>query len=677
MSVNNDLVKERQNATVNSEEFAIWWMGGKDELCKRRDLELLFFDDPQFEDPKEFINFSYKEFLEYTLQKSSKVIKRLREWYQAEQQKKQQGVKSKISLDDMYLFRSLLSGPLGTGLFQQNFPLRLHYSMFLTALLGHSNEQQLKEWLEKSWNIEGIIGTYAQTELGHGTNLKALETRADYDIEKQEFILNTPTLTSYKWWPGGMGHTVNMVILMAQLYIKGKHYGLQPFLVRIRNEITHLPELGVDVGDIGPKLGSNGVNNGFLGLKNVRIPLKQMLAKHNQVLADGTFVKGPQPLMLYSTMSYIRVMIVRDVSFNLLQAATIATRYSAIRRQGFNSNQKNEVQVMDYLTQQHKVFPQIAKGIFYRLAADYVWDLYRTVHQELEQDDKRNLPELHALSCCLKAVCSHESAKGVEILRKACGGHGYLNSANFVSIYGAATAACTYEGENTVLLLQTAKFLIKYFEDGIKRKYLPKSVVYLRASGQVKWSLKLNVIVKVLENTSLERVKNVFVTQRSFRKDDPDKDNNRAGLILIQTAVMHGKAFLARMAYEAIKLQTKQGKFSTSLQIVIEQLLSIFILEIFLSSLDDILRFNRAISAKEIQEVERVYEETLMAFRSNAVAVTDGFEFHDRVLGSTLGCYDGRAYERLMAEARKCDLNQESVIKHFNTHLKPLLQAKL
>ncbi|XP_023304195.2 probable peroxisomal acyl-coenzyme A oxidase 1 [Lucilia cuprina] len=679
MTVNNDLLKERQNATIKSEDFAVWWSCGKDELYKRRALEKLFFDDPQFDDPKDIMNYTHKQLYEYTTAKSTKVIQKLREWYGEEQKK--QGVRT-TSIEDMYLFRSLLSGPLGTGLFQQNFPLRLHFSMFLTALLGQSNEEQCREWLEKAWNMEGIIGTYAQTELGHGTYIRGLETRADYDIEKREFILNTPSLTAYKWWPGGLGHTANMVILMAQLYIKDKHYGLQPFLVRIRNEKTHQPEPGVDVGDVGPKLGVNGVNNGFLGLKNVRIPLKQMLSKHNQVLADGTFVKGPEPVMLYSTMSYVRVNIVKDVSFNLLQAAVIATRYSAIRRQGIESvAPKKEIQVLDFLTQQHKVFPQIAKGIFYRLAADYVWDLYRTVHKELEQGNKRNLSELHALSCCLKAVCSHEAAKGVETLRKSCGGHGYLNSANFMAIYGSATAACTYEGENTVLLLQTARFLVKYFEEGIRRKYLPKSVVYLRTSGQVKWSLNLETIVKILEYTSLERVKYVFLQQRSFTKAQPDrsaqKGANRAGLILTQTAIMHGKAFLARMSYEEINKQINKGKFNDSLKPVMQQLLHIFILELFLTSLDDILRFNRSITAKEIEQVERLYEDMLLAFRPNAVALVDGFEFHDRVLGSTLGCYDGRAYERLMEEARKCELNQEPVNQVFDTHLKQLLQAKL
>ena len=174
MSVNEDLLRERQNATLNSEDFAIWWSGGKDELLQRRALEKLFFDDKQFDDQQNIIHLSHKKLYEHVIAKSVKVILKLREWYG--EQQKQLGV-TETTINDMYIFRSLLSGPLGTGLFQQNFPLRLNFSMFLTALLGQANEEQRREWLEKSWNMDGIVGTYAQTELGHGTYIKGLETR--------------------------------------------------------------------------------------------------------------------------------------------------------------------------------------------------------------------------------------------------------------------------------------------------------------------------------------------------------------------------------------------------------------------------------------------------------------------------------------------------------------------
>lgn len=41
--------------------------------------------------------------------------------------------------------------------------------------------------------------------------------------------------------------------------------------------------LGVTVGDIGPKFGYFGMDNGFLRLNHVRIPRDQMLMKYSQV----------------------------------------------------------------------------------------------------------------------------------------------------------------------------------------------------------------------------------------------------------------------------------------------------------------------------------------------------------------------------------------------------------
>ncbi|SPP77779.1 probable peroxisomal acyl-coenzyme A oxidase 1 [Drosophila guanche] len=672
-SVNVDLARERQGASIDSEDFARWWAGGSDKLEERRSLERYVFEDAELEEAVHPSCLSYKERYEQTIVRSTKFLAKLRQWHSSKHPQ------FSVSVDSLREFRVLLSGQLGTALFQQSFPLRLHLSMFLTTLLGQGTDEQLHKWLSRAWHMDGIIGTYAQTELGHGTYIRGLETRADYDAESEEFVLNTPSLSAYKWWPGGLGNTANMTIVLAQLYVKGRHHGLQPFLVRIRDEETHQPLPGIDVGDIGPKLGGNGVNNGFLGLRNVRIPRDQMLMKNAQVLPDGTFVQGRPPLLLYGTMVYVRVITLRDVLHGLLQAATIATRYSVVRRQSPIDESQPEVQILDHITQQVKVLPQIARGVCYRLAADWLWNFYARVLEQLEVGaGQHSLPELHALSCCLKAVGTDEASEGIDLLRKSCGGHGFLSSANFDSIYGMATAAYTYEGEYTVLLLQTARFLVRQYTDSLKRKVLPVSVTYLRNTARLNWGKNLaENAARALEISALEQTRLAWQSQSMHRqrKLSEQQANNLSGRQLTAAAIAHAHAFLTRNALQELE-RLRRGSLSPQVSAVLGQLVELFVLDTFLRQAGSVLRWN-SITGSQLRLMERRFEQLLAELRPNAVALVDGFDFHDRTLGSTLGSYDGRVYERLMAEARRNPLNQEPVNATFRSHLQPMMRGKL
>ena len=49
----------------------------------------------------------------------------------------------------------------------ENSPLGLHYGMFLPTIHKQATEEQKKKWLPLAEKLQ-MIGTYAQTELGHG-----------------------------------------------------------------------------------------------------------------------------------------------------------------------------------------------------------------------------------------------------------------------------------------------------------------------------------------------------------------------------------------------------------------------------------------------------------------------------------------------------------------------------
>jgi hypothetical protein len=87
--------------------------------------------------------------------------------------------------------------------------------------------------------------------------------------------------------------------------------------------------------------------------------------------------------------------------------------------------------------------------------------------------------DLHRGVCLAVTLClcvGAERAQGVEEARKCCGGHGYLLASGLPLLYARYVPACTYEGENYVLLQQTARFLLKAVQHAAAGKTLARSV---------------------------------------------------------------------------------------------------------------------------------------------------------------------------------------------------------
>ena len=65
--------------------------------------------------------------------------------------------------------------------------------------------------MEAAYSMQ-ITGAYAQTELGHGSNVRGLQTTATYDARTEEWILDTPTLAAMKWWPSNLVMATHCVL---------------------------------------------------------------------------------------------------------------------------------------------------------------------------------------------------------------------------------------------------------------------------------------------------------------------------------------------------------------------------------------------------------------------------------------------------------------------------------
>ena len=154
----------------------------------------------------------------------------------------------------------------------------LHWLGFYQSIKMLATAEQQAKWVPLARKTE-IIGCYAQTELGHGSDVMNLETTATYDKEREVFVLNSPTLTSTKFWPGCMGHMANHALVVAQLYINGKKRGVQTFIAQIRDTETHKPMEGVVLGDIGDKFAMQQSDNGWLKFKQYAIPRENMMMR--------------------------------------------------------------------------------------------------------------------------------------------------------------------------------------------------------------------------------------------------------------------------------------------------------------------------------------------------------------------------------------------------------------
>ena len=83
-----------------------------------------------------------------------------------------------------------------------------------------------------------IIGCYAQTQLGHGSDVQNLETTATYIVESDSFVINTPSVSAAKYWPGDLGIFATHALVFAQMIVKGEKHGVQSFIVPIRDVKT-------------------------------------------------------------------------------------------------------------------------------------------------------------------------------------------------------------------------------------------------------------------------------------------------------------------------------------------------------------------------------------------------------------------------------------------------------
>lgn len=654
----DELEHERRKAQFDVEALKIVWAGSRhifevsDRMAKIVAADPIFLKDDR---PR----LDRQELFQKTLKKTAHAWKLITDL--------------KLSEEEASKLRHFVDEPAYTD---------LHWGMFIPALKGQASDEQQQEWLPFAYKMK-IIGCYAQTELGHGSNVQGLETTATFDPTSDEFVLNSPTLTSTKWWPGGLGKVSTHAIVYARLITDGRDYGVHAFLVQIRSLENHQPLAGVTVADIGVKFGNGGYNtmdNGLLRLDHVRIPRKQMLMRLSRVTREGKYVQSDVPRQLvYGAMVYVRQAIVADASNYLSRAVCIAVRYSAVRRQFGSQAGGPEIQVIDYKTQQNRLFPLLASAYAFRFVGEWLKWLYMDVTRRLEAKDFSTLAEAHACTAGLKSLTTSVTADGIEECRKLCGGHGYLCSSGLPELFAAYVPACTYEGDNTVLLLQVARFLMKTLQQLGSQKPVGTAAYLGRLEyifenncnvSQAKDWLKPSVVLEAFQARSARLAVNCAAQLKEVA--NPESGFGELSSQLVEAAVAHCQLIVVSKFIERLE-QDVPGK---GVKNQLEMLCSVYSLSLLHKHRGDFLSVGYLTNEQSklaSDQLRALYSQV----RPNAVALVDAFNYTDHFLGSILGRYDGNVYPHLYEEAFKDPLNESVVTKGYEKYIRPVLKNEL
>ncbi|KAI9305708.1 acyl-CoA dehydrogenase/oxidase [Cunninghamella echinulata] len=631
--------REREAAEFNIHSLAKFWAGGESAYIREQAAFEFIKRDPELvvQPPRNFLEMSREELREFTMGQIYKVAQ----------------IKKTTKNDEftMDLIKALTT-------YSESFGMRLlvHDLLFRNVMNMMASEEQKKYW-SPLIDDYSVIGCFAMTELGHSSALRELETTATYDPNTDEFIIDSPNITSAKIWIGMAGCTATHTVVIAQTYINGKHKGLNWFVVQLRDTNTGELMPNVIAGDVGAKVGRQGLDNGWIQFRKVRIPRSDLLSKWVKLDRDGTFHEPPNPVVMYATLIPERLTLVQGMIKMVTQALVIATRYGVVRRQG----PKNQ-QIMDYQSHYVNIIPGIA--FMYMVQASY-----ETLDKQFEvltgggsMDEfafLNHMGDLHAISGCLKSLVGWYCTDILETCRRSGGGHSYNAYNNIGQITNDFGVHTTGGGDNIVLAQQTTKILRtrlaqKLDYDDYPELQFQSSMHYVLNAkerlAKTTWDVQPNDIEACLKDFSLitDALHTVLVKRLNDLNQAVEKEGkSESDLVMdsIRIAELHAAAFLFEdNANRFGRTRPHPTIDDEKVVVILNKLTGLWGLHVLTKYSDQFYK-SGYFTPEHVKAVDRLYKSVCKSLRHQVIGLTDAWGLPDFVLKAPIAKYDGDIYQ--------------------------------
>jgi len=546
-----------------------------------------------------------------------------------------------------------------TGLTQRSVSTKIavHFFLYGKSILALGTDKHLR-FVENALSLKDL-GCFALTELSHGSNVQGCLTNAVFDERRKDFVLYTPHERGMKFWIGNAAQTANMAVIGANLIVKGKDYGIHMFVVEIRDRVTHNLLPGVTIGDCGEKMGLNGVDNGFMFFRGLRVSRDALLNKITDVDEHGNVTskfeyKSKRFAVQLSALSDGRVKVGTMSCMVSVKSVCIALRFAAVRRQ-FGKEKYKELPIIEYPSMRNRLLPLLALAIVPLFSARKINNLWYENASKFADPKNGELKELHALISIIKPLTSEWTTACLSECRKAMGGLGYSWYAEVPKMISDIHIMTTWEGDNNVLLQQVSKFILaelnKQSNSGQPSPFPTLQYLADPELDHFKLTVKdpqdfnslqtLHQLMKVRAKRAAVNAASALASRLLTGEDAFDAWNSATPFDLDVAAKTYGELYIFEEAMAKV-LQCPEPRNKSFLH----SLLVIFAVNRFkdnYETLAESLEPRQLRLANDLLLV--IYEE----IKYNAVLCFDGLLMDDEIVRSPFGSQAGQIYEQFLS----------------------------